>query len=130
MLFFVIMGSAVPLPRQRHRVAVSRTGRTYAQNYSPRHGTGRTWQEVVRFAAISAMAGRPPLVGELVLSLEFVLPDRRWRDLSNLTKAVEDACNGVLWHDDNQIVEQHITKRVAGEGEKPFVVVKVKEVEG
>lgn len=29
--------------------------------------------------------------------------DARRRDLTNVAKAVEDACNGVIWHDDSEI---------------------------
>lgn len=31
-------------------------------------------------------------------------------DLTKLTRAVEDALKGIVWHDDSQVVEQHITK--------------------
>lgn len=32
-------------------------------------------------------------------------------DLLKLSRAVEDACTGVIWHDDAQIVNEHLFKR-------------------
>jgi Holliday junction resolvase RusA-like endonuclease len=40
-------------------------------------------------------------------------------DLDNLIKAGFDALNGLLWHDDCQIVEVHGTKRYVEDGESP-----------
>lgn len=36
-------------------------------------------------------------------------------DLSNTLKAVEDACNKVIWHDDSQICAMHIYKYYSDE---------------
>lgn len=38
---------------------------------------------------------------------------RRFGDVDNLAKGILDACNGVLWKDDSQIVELHIEKKIA-----------------
>lgn len=61
----------------------------------------------------SMLAKCSPLIGDLKVTLRFYMtpPKRKVRerpgvkpDLSNLIKNVEDACNGVLWRDDAQIV--------------------------
>lgn len=69
-----------------------------------------------------------PLDGPLIVDIDFHLPppkrvpkDRKGRpackpDLDNLVKAVTDACNGILWHDDGQIVGMYITKKYGPPG--------------
>lgn len=46
-------------------------------------------------------------------------------DIDNLFKAVTDACTGVIWHDDNQIVKVKMEKRYA---EKPRVEMEINEL--
>lgn len=57
----------------------------------------------------------------------------RWhvgrRDADNVAKAIGDAGNGVLWLDDRQIVELHVAKRTAAQGDVPETVVEVEEVD-
>lgn len=48
-------------------------------------------------------------------------------DIDNLFKAVTDACTGVIWHDDNQIVKVKMEKRYA---EKPRVEMEISELGG
>lgn len=47
-------------------------------------------------------------------------------DVDNVFKSVTDACTGIVWHDDNQIVEAHIVKRYS---DRPRVVLEVEEFE-
>ena len=51
-----------------------------------------------------------PLDGDLRMDLEIVRPRKRG-DLSNRIKVLEDALQGVLFHDDAQIVELHAVRR-------------------
>ncbi|MCK2074552.1 RusA family crossover junction endodeoxyribonuclease [Pediococcus acidilactici] len=46
-------------------------------------------------------------------------------DIDNLFKAVTDACTGVVWHDDNQIVSVEMDKMYA---EEPRVEMEVEEL--
>ena len=46
-------------------------------------------------------------------------------DIDNLFKAVTDACTGVVWHDDNQIVSVQMEKMYA---EDPRVEMEVEEL--
>jgi Holliday junction resolvase RusA-like endonuclease len=102
----------------------------------------KAWQEVVKAAAIVAMGGRPALCGPVVLEADFYLPlpalpkylhldsaktaDKRdaWLakhlvmrpDATNLLKAFEDACTGLVWKDDSQVVKTVITKQFGNFG--------------
>lgn len=46
-------------------------------------------------------------------------------DLDNYYKAITDACTGIVWHDDNQIVKAHIIKKYS---DRPRVVMEVEEL--
>ena len=47
-------------------------------------------------------------------------------DIDNLAKGILDACNGVLWKDDSQIVDLHIRKFTTNE--KPHVGIRIGEI--
>ena len=49
-------------------------------------------------------------------------------DLDNVLKAISDACNGVLYLDDRQIVELAARQSYAPPGQDEFVLVNVEEV--
>lgn len=49
-------------------------------------------------------------------------------DLDNVLKAISDACNGVLYLDDRQIVEIAARQSYAPPGQDEFIVVNVEEV--
>ena len=62
-------------------------------------------------AGMTALAaGIAPFTGPLVVSITVYRP-RRSGDLDNTLKALLDAGNGVLWLDDQQIVELHAFRR-------------------
>lgn len=83
----------------------------------------QAWQEQIQFYLRPAW-GREPLKGPVVLDCEFYLPwpdsapqkasasIQRWYeshlvmkpDRTNLYKAFEDACQGILFHNDSQVV--------------------------
>src|SRR5690606_20100059 len=93
----------------------------------PRHYTPqatRDWERTVQIYARQAMGGREPLQCALGLSVAFFLPITPgwplWKrraaaagqlaatakpDCSNLIKAIEDACNDIVWEDDAQLVQ-------------------------
>lgn len=81
----------------------------------PRFGKGRVYtppetvayERKVRFYAASA--GVQKAEGGVCLIATFFLPDRRrGNDWDNLGKLIADACNGLAYSDDSQIVEAHI----------------------
>jgi Holliday junction resolvase RusA-like endonuclease len=97
----------------------------------PRFGNGRTftdpktkaYETAIGFAARAAMGGKPPMNGPIHLHVTAFMPmpkkmppERRGRptttpDADNLLKALSDACNKIVWHDDAQIVEATILKQ-------------------
>lgn len=107
------------------------------------------YESTVALFAAQAMGGRPLMLGplgmEVVMYLSIpaswskkkaeaaeagmVLPTRK-PDTSNVTKAVEDALNGVVYKDDVQIVWSRVYKEFAKRNEQPRVEVRVYELEG
>lgn len=127
-----------PTPQLRPRVS-SRGG--YVRVYDP--PKVKNFKNLLRSLADDQYA-RPPLIGPLSVSLTFYRPvqksiskTERKRRLSNQSKPVVkpdtdnyikstlDALNGVLWHDDSQIVKITGEKRY---GDHPRITVGVKQV--
>lgn len=111
-----IMGEPVAQGRPRF----ARQG-NFVRAYDPEHS--RTWKQTARLMAIDQMSGKPLLSQALVVRIDVYrgVP-RSWSrkrrelalggevrpttkpDADNYIKAVQDACNGVVWQDDSQIV--------------------------
>lgn len=127
-----------PVPQLRPRVS-SRGG--YVRVYDP--PKVKQFKSFLRSLA-SSQYSRPPLLGPLSVSLTFYRPvqksisqSERERRLSNESKPVVkpdtdnyikstlDALNGVLWHDDAQIVKITGEKRYS---DHPKITVSVKQV--
>ncbi len=126
-----------PFALERHRFN-RRTGRAY----DPK--ANLDWKSKARAAMlkeVESMGVEPPLfkgpVGIKLVAV-FKLPDAKHRkrkpversyrtsrpDWSNILKAVEDAGNGILWHDDKQLCQFIGTKLTGrqGEGAKTEIV--------
>jgi len=99
MITFVVPGN--PLPKERPRFA---GGHAYTSDST------RDYEATVALYAREAMGGSAPLEGDLSVSLAFWRADRRLVDLDNFCKVVCDAMNGIVWHDDVQIVKLAATK--------------------
>lgn len=127
-----------PVPQLRPRVS-SRGG--YVKVYDP--PKVKNFKNLLRSLAVHQYS-RPPLLGPLSVSLTFYRPvqksisqSERERRLSNKSKPVVkpdtdnyikatlDALNGVLWHDDSQIVKITGEKRYS---DHPKITVSVKPV--
>jgi len=109
-----------PVPKQSFRVAGRGHGYQSARVKAWQSDVGWTAQ-----AAMRALGKTDPLVGELDVRLHFNLVNHRPQDLDNLSKGTLDACNRVVWQDDRQIVDLHITKSV--DARNPGVEVHVSE---
>jgi Holliday junction resolvase RusA-like endonuclease len=119
-----IVISGAPVPQHRPRFARHSRGVT---TYSDQHSEA----ELFRYHAI-VQHGPRPLDGPLMVTMRFSLPRPKSHylklangrmalkgsapkyptgrpDLSNLIKFVEDAWNGIVWHDDAQIVAINAT---------------------
>ena len=102
----------------------------------------KPWQAEVRYAALVAYRGEA-WSGPLRLTLRFFLTRPKGHfgkkgvrasapkhptvkpDALKLARAVEDACTGILWLDDAQIVEEHLSKEY---GPQDGCVVEVEEI--
>lgn len=69
---------------------------------------GRANKEAIGWEARSQYRGEP-LKGPLAVTVDLYWPTRRNHDLDNI-KALLDACSGILWLDDGQIVDLHTKK--------------------
>jgi Holliday junction resolvase RusA-like endonuclease len=108
----------------------------------------RPWKQEVAATAMLATAGVPLLTGPLMLEMTFYVrrPAGHYRtgknrhllrdsapaypttrpDVTKLVRAAEDACTGVVWRDDAQVVTQIARKRY---GDPERVEIRVDEVE-
>ena len=70
-----------------------------------------------RQAVLEASEGVQKAEGRLCMRIELYPPDRRIRDIDNITKALLDACmHAGCYEDDSQIDELHIIRREIRKG--------------
>jgi Holliday junction resolvase RusA-like endonuclease len=126
-----IPGVAVAKGRPRF----TRAGRVYTPAATAKYA------KRVSQAAVDAMAGEPPITGpvEMIMHVRLPIP-ASWAkakrasaeqggtrpigkpDADNFAKNIMDACNGILWLDDAQVVDLRCVKYYAAE---PCVSVEV-----
>ena len=118
-VLFNIYGDPVPKKRPRF----TKTGRTYTPKET------MTYEAEVAKMAKSAMGSTDPLetpVGAFIY-INYAIPPSyskkrreaclnrserpKRHDIDNVAKAVLDACNGIVYIDDVQVVSLHVTKR-------------------
>lgn len=100
----------------------------------PRFGRGKvfepakitTYKAEIKSAAQKVMGELLPISMAVKVQLKFYrkfkAASRRFGDADNLAKAILDACNGILWQDDSQIVSLSTEKFQSAE---PRVEVEV-----
>lgn len=132
---FFIRGDAVGKGRGR----TVRLGNGAVSTYTP--AKTRSYEGIVRTMAMDAMDRQQPIEAPVHLELDIVCSVPRswpeWKrrmaladriaatskpDVDNVLKAISDACNGVVWRDDSQIVQIRLNKFY---GETPGVQVRV-----
>lgn len=120
MLTFTVPGP--PVPKERARVIRRRS-------YTP-DKTKAFEASVAAYARIAMREACVEMVGKktpVALSLEFYMPDRRRRDIDNMAKAVMDGLNGVLYHDDYQVVRLECFKSVDKDDPRTVVTMAILE---
>lgn len=98
----------------------------------------RSTEAMVREFAANAMAGNALLEGGLqVFVVIWLERPKSWTrrkvaetpfptgkpDLDNVVKLIGDALNGIVWHDDSQIVDLHVARRFSTDGERVVVSI-------
>lgn len=143
---FIVPAVPVAQPRQRHRVVEPKHDRRFVHNYTPTGHPVNAYKATIRQVFSEVYSG-PPLTGALRLIAIFVLPrpsSMRWKrramlrvrhckkrpDLDNLVKSLQDALNGLAWHDDGQVASHDTSKWIAAGDEQPHVAVKIESLDG
>jgi len=112
-----------PLPQTRPRF--SRFGGVYFPK------SFQEYKVTISKAAVLAMQGLEPMTGELKAVLKFYRKYKRiscrYGDCDNLSKAVLDACNGIVYADDSQIVSVTCTKYT--DKDKPRIEIEIQRAE-
>lgn len=86
------------------------------------------WQALVSWAAKQQMFGRHPVAYPVKVTIWFYRKRMGKCDLDNLSKAVLDAMNGIVFEDDSLVVELHLFKFFCSmEQHVPGIVVFVEE---
>lgn len=137
-LTFTVYGTAAPAGSKTP--GVTKTGRRFVRDSNP---ASKEWKRLVAQVAGEAMNGRGLLRGPLCVGFVFHRPRPAGHygkhgvrpsaprfpttrpDCLKLARAVEDACQGVLYADDSQIVEETIAKYY---GEPARVEITVREL--
>ena len=96
-------------------------------------GRGHSWeykssrQAIEMIGKAEVLASNRPVFAyddPCSVTLTFYPPDLRRRDVGNLVKVIFDGLNGVVWHDDYQIVH-HVVMRAEPDREEPRVEIVV-----
>ena len=98
----IFTGHGNPLPKQSFKVGRGGKG------YTPQRI--KDWQTMVSMRAKEAMAGAEPIHERLAVTIEFRRADNRRVDIDNLSKAVLDGMNGIVFDDDRQVTQLYLNK--------------------
>lgn len=144
MIQFTIPGQPVAKGRPRARIVKQKDGPGFVSLYTP--AETQAYEAKVSQLAKRAMGATFPSSRpiEVMLELRMQIPvswskkkqvaasagqvrATKKPDADNVLKAVVDACNGIVWADDSQIVVTTVRKLYHAE---PCVILAVREVEG
>ena len=114
---------------------------------SPGFKRMKAWQKDIQ-DELRLYWNREPITGQVILDTEFYRPRgkgcpqrqeraiAKWQanhittrpDLTNYRKSCEDACNGILFNDDSQVVGGSMLKAYASQYSEGFTVIRIREV--
>jgi Holliday junction resolvase RusA-like endonuclease len=138
---FFVPGEPRGKGRHRTRIVKTRAGAQFVHSYTPQETAN--YENLVKLSANRVMVGRKPLIGPVAVDLVATfVPPTSWSakkigramqgfevptrfDVDNIAKSIFDGANGVIWHDDKQIVDARIVKRF---GDLPGVSVRVQSL--
>jgi Holliday junction resolvase RusA-like endonuclease len=117
-----------PVAKERARV-------TQWGNYTP--PKTKAFESACRAMMLKLLGPTTPRRGPIKLTARFILvPPKRPKykepavrpDLDNYLKGIKDAANGVLWHDDGQVVHIDARKLYDMTGAGPRIELEVSEI--
>ena len=136
MVMYTVYGEAIG--KQRPRFV--RRG-NHVSTYTPEKT--KTYEDEIRYMARAAMGASPPLETPVTVAiyirveipksfskqkrkdaLEGILKPTKKPDIDNIAKCFLDGMNGIVYQDDKQVINLHVTKVYA---ETPAVEIMVKE---
>ena len=113
---FVVPGE--PVPKGRARV-FKNNGITHG--VTPKRTVN--FEALVKLMAASARPTGWPMRCEYAVHIHAVRARRRRGDNSNLAKGIEDACNTVVWADDEQVCDLHVTRALEPDNARTEVTI-------
>lgn len=143
-LHFMVEGRAIPNRKEGRAAKLKGSKRSIVQLFDS--AACKKWKAHIR-ETIAATSMGPMLDGPLGIKVIAIFPlakkkyskkveptrEREWKtnkpDASNLLKAVEDACIGLLYADDQQIVDTRCIKFTGKEDEPARIIVHLWEVD-
>lgn len=142
MIHLFVPGQPVAKARHKSSIMGKVIGKQYIHNYTP--VKTRKYEDYIRTLAKQAMLmrsiTRSPVSLDLVLSFEIPESWPAWKreaaltnnigmttkpDADNVTKAIKDALNKIVWHDDSQVVQLNVLKVYS---KTPGVLISVTEL--
>lgn len=136
-----------PYAQKRHKARAANIGGKFvARAYDPKEN--KSWKALAQHHLTdqgphTSQIWLPEGAVELDILAVFPLPKSRYRkreplssrtyhiqkpDGDNISKAVKDACSGIVFRDDCQVYSERVVKMFGSQGEAPFVSVTVREV--
>ena len=130
----IIQINGEPIPLQRARASKNRF-------YDPQYTAKKNFASEVQRVLLEYVEGFEPFATPIKVAFDFALPiPKSWskkkqhesigkphigkKDLSNYIKFVEDALNGIVWHDDCIIWQISATKYYE---EEPKTIITIEE---
>lgn len=89
-----------PVSKQRPRLGFTRKGHAYTPRQTREAEDAIGWQ--IKLAHRELLVDPDHAFGVRLL---FYQANHQRRDIDNMTKLIFDACNGLVWADDSQVVE-------------------------